>query len=95
MNLFGNSGRNELIGPGIVNVDFSIFKNNYLPKLSDTFNVQFRTEVFNILNRADFQSPLDHNTILNTDGTPANGAGQIDATSVPSREIQFGLKVIW
>jgi outer membrane receptor protein involved in Fe transport len=95
MNLFGNSGRNELIGPGIVNVDFSIFKNNYLPKLSDTFNVQFRTEVFNILNRADFQSPLDHNTVLNTDGTPANGAGQIDATSVPSREIQFGLKVIW
>jgi hypothetical protein len=95
MNLFGNSGRNELIGPGVINFDFSIFKNNYIPKISDTFNVQFRTEVFNIMNHPDFQSPLDHNTILNKNGTYASGAGQIDATSVPSREIQFGLKVIW
>ncbi|MGH9437113.1 MAG: TonB-dependent receptor domain-containing protein, partial [Terriglobia bacterium] len=40
-NLRGNSGRNILQGPNIVDLDFSVFKNNYIPKISENFNVQF------------------------------------------------------
>jgi len=95
MNLNGNAGRNEIVGPGLANLDFSIIKNTYLRKLSESFNVQFRVEMFNILNRSNFQSPLDNSTLLNQNGTAVGGAGFIDATSTPSREIQLGLKIIW
>src|SRR5207245_10505092 len=33
-NIRGNLGRNALIGPGLVNFDFSVFKNNHIPKIS-------------------------------------------------------------
>jgi outer membrane receptor protein involved in Fe transport len=95
MNLFGNAGRNTVIGPGLANVDFSAFKNNYISKISETFNVQFRAEFFNILNHPNFQSPVKHNAIFNTDGSPADGAGVINSTTTSSRQIQFGLKIIW
>jgi hypothetical protein len=95
MNLFGNDGRNSVVGPGLFNVDFSTFKNNYIPRISEAFNIQFRAEFFNIMNRANFQSPLKHNVLFNQDGSPASAAGLIDSTSTPSRQIQFGLKVIW
>ena len=48
-NLFGNSGRNSLVGPGLTNLDFMVFKNNYVRRISESFNVQFRAEFFNIL----------------------------------------------
>jgi hypothetical protein len=95
MNLQGNAGRNQLIGPGLTNFDFSLIKNNYIGKISETFNIQFRAEVFNILNHANFQLPNDHLQLLNQNGTQASSAGVIDGTSADSREIQFGLKMIW
>ena len=95
MNLFGNAGRNTVVGPGLFNVDFSVFKNNYIPRISETFNIQFRAEFFNLMNHANFQSPINHSALFNPDGSPAPGAGAIDSTSTPSRQIQFGLKVIW
>jgi hypothetical protein len=96
LNLFGNAGRNTVVGPGLLNVDFSTFKNNYIPRISETFNIQFRAEFFNILNHPNFQSPVKHNAIFNTDGSPAgSGAGAINSTTTSSRQIQFGLKVIW
>jgi hypothetical protein len=95
LNLFGNAGRNTLVGPGLFNVDFSVFKNNYIRRISETFNIQFRAEFFNLMNHANFQSPIKHSKLFNGDGSPASGAGQIDATSTFSRQIQFGLKIIW
>jgi hypothetical protein len=95
MNLFGNSGRNTLVGPGLLNVDFSVFKNNYVPRISEAFNIQFRAEFFNLMNHPNFQAPIKTSAVLNVDGTPADGAGQITETSTTSRQIQFGLKVIW
>ena len=92
MNLMGNAGRNQIFGPGLVNLDFSLFKNF---DISERLRVQFRTEFFNILNHANFQSPVDNNTLLNQDGTPIPGAGAIDSTTTTSRQIQLGLKVIW
>jgi Carboxypeptidase regulatory-like domain/TonB dependent receptor-like, beta-barrel/TonB-dependent Receptor Plug Domain len=95
MNLFGNSGRNTLVGPGLLNVDFSVFKNNYVPRISEAFNIQFRAEFFNLMNHPNFQAPIKTSAVLNVDGTRAGEAGQITETSTTSRQIQFGLKVIW
>lgn len=95
MNLFGNAGRNSLVGPGLVDFDFSLFKNFPLPSISEAFKIQFRAEFFNVLNHANFQSPLDNNYLFNQDGTPVSGAGAIDATTTDSRQIQFALKLIF
>lgn len=52
---FGNLGRNSLIGPDYRNLDFSVFKNT---KITERVSLQLRAEVFNILNRPNFASPL-------------------------------------
>jgi len=94
-NLFGNTGRNQLIGPKLVNLDFSVFKNNHIPRISESFNVQFRAEMFNLLNHANFQPPLcgSCQTIFTTTGAPEGGF--LNATSTEARQIQLSLKVIW
>jgi hypothetical protein len=94
-NLLGNVGRNSVYGPGLVNVDFSVFKDNYIRKISETFNLQFRAEFFNVFNHPNFQAPIDNSTLFNGDGSSTGGAGLIDATSSDSRQIQFALKVIF
>lgn len=95
LNRLGDAGRNSLIGPGLVDLDFSVFKNNYIPRISENFNVQFRAEIFNSLNRANFNPPTDHLDVFDQTGAPAAGAGLIDSTSTTAREIQFAVKVIW
>jgi len=94
-NLRGNLGRNTVIGPGISNLDFSLFKNNPVRSISENFNVQFRAEFFNVFNRANFSSPVDNRTIFDQNGTFIPSAGLITSTQTPSRQIQFALKVIW
>src|SRR5487761_77732 len=91
----GTSGRNDIIGPGVANLDFSLFKNNPVERISENFNIQFRFEVFNILNRANFGPPVDNSTIFGQPGNPIGSAGQLDTTVTDSREIQFAIKVIW
>jgi len=93
--LLGNAGRNSLTGPGLENFDFSLYKNNYIRRISETFNIQFRAEFFNVFNRANFNPPIANSTIFDQGGTPTPGAGSLDATSTPSRQIQFALKVMW
>ena len=95
INLLGNLGRNTVIGPGLVNFDFSIVKNTKVPKISETFAVQFRAEFFNILNHTNFAPPVDNLEAIDATGNPVPGFGQIDATQVPNREIQFALKITW
>ncbi len=93
--LRGNLGRNTIIGPGLVNFDFSLFKNNHIKRISDTFNAQFRAEFFNVLNHANFAPPLDNRNIFDSAGSPIGNAGLITSTQTPSRQIQFALKLIW
>jgi len=93
--LLGDAQRNSLIGPGLVDFDFSLIKNNYVKKISENFNVQFRAEFFNILNRANFNPPTDNEALFSQSGSPVGGAGLIDSTSATAREIQFALKIIW
>ena len=96
-NLRGNAGRNILTGPGIVNLDFSLFKNNYISRISENFNIQFRAEFFNVLNHANFAVPVTPNNtdIFDSTGAPTGVAGLLTSTTTTAREIQFALKVIW
>ena len=104
-NLRGNSGRNIMIGPGITSLDFSVFKNNRIRKISENFNVQFRVEMFNILNHPNFAppGPGDGNTdIFDATGaslapTVVQGgtAGALIRTTVPERQIQFAIKFLF
>jgi len=99
-NLRGNAGRNILTGPGITNLDFSVFKNNKIQRISENFNIQFRLEMFNILNHPNFAppGPGDGNTdIFDPSGAslapPAGTAGALQRTTIPERQIQFAIKI--
>jgi hypothetical protein len=99
-NLLGNAGRNSIVGPNLFNVDFSVHKNFAVRKISEAFNVQFRAEFFNIINHANFQSPLPFSSgnnaqIFNSDGTPSGAGGLSQPLLVLPRDIQFALKLIW
>ncbi|HEY4047484.1 MAG TPA: carboxypeptidase regulatory-like domain-containing protein [Acidobacteriaceae bacterium] len=91
----GNLRRNSLTGPGLSNFDMSLFKNNPIPKISETFHVQFRAEFFNTFNHANFAPPLSNRTLFTASGFGIPTAGLITSTVTTSRQIQFGLKLIW
>jgi hypothetical protein len=92
-NRMGNGGRNELIGPGIVNLDFSIFKTFPLQRISERANVQLRMETYNLFNHADFSPPNDNNTLFDGSGNTVPLAGLLDQTTLTSRQIQFAAKL--
>ena len=93
-NLQGNTARNSVYGPRFFNLDFAILKSFPIRRISESFNLQFRAEMFDITNHANFSPPQpgsgDANSQINTDGSPS-GLGQISqhATQTPSRQIQF------
>jgi hypothetical protein len=97
LNLRGNAGRNILTGPGLTNLDFSVFKNNSVTRISENFKVQFRAELFNILNHPNFATPNTPNNtdIFDSKGNPNGAAGLLNSTTTTSRQIQFALKLIW
>jgi hypothetical protein len=86
---WGNVGRSSFIGPGLADVDLSLFKTF---RLRERISAQFRGEVFNVANRANFASP---NTTVFSSGTISPSAGLISSTVTTSRQIQFGLKLIF
>jgi hypothetical protein len=93
----GNSGRTNVPGPGLVNTDFSILKDTRIPKISEAFDIQFRAEFFNILNHANFSLPTA--TVFTQTSTGgvnvATTAGQITSTVGTSRQLQFGVKILF
>ncbi len=92
----GNAGRNVLVGPGLLNWDASLFKNNHITRISETFNIQFRAELFNLMNHANFSTPLPASSQLFTVNlAPIPSAGNLTATATASRQMQFAIKVIW
>jgi hypothetical protein len=83
-------------GPGLTNLDFSLFKNNSVKRISETFNAQFRVEVFNILNHANFAPPtVSKLDVFDANGKATGTAGLLTATTIDSRQIQFALKFTW
>jgi hypothetical protein len=80
---FGNAGRNIVQGPGYQQWDFSAAKNF---RFAESKNIQFRAELFNIFNHANFGLPVND---LNS-----QNFGQIQ-TSQPGRLVQFALKFLF
>jgi hypothetical protein len=85
----GNLGRDTLIGPGLATWDLSFLKNT---AIRENINLQFRAELFNLLDRANFNTP---NAIVFTPTGVSPTAGVITSTSTTSRQVQFGLKLLW
>lgn len=79
----GNLGRNTFSGPGIAEYDFSLFKK--IP-INERFNMQFRGEVFNLMNHANLAPPVGNLT--------SSSFGKVQSAADP-REIQFGLKLFF
>jgi hypothetical protein len=94
-NLLGNSSRNQLTGPGLINFDMSLFKNMKFKRISEKFNAQFRVEVFNVFNHPNFSPPVDNNAVFDSSGARLGGAGAITSTVTTSRQMQLALKVMW
>jgi carboxypeptidase family protein/TonB-dependent receptor-like protein len=95
---FGNMGRNIFRGPGFVNWDASVAK---VWRLNERMKMQFRGEVFNLLNHPNF-SPSSIGGDLTSPGslgrvseTPDVWAANPVVGSGGSRHIQLGLKLIW
>ncbi len=82
--MYGSEGRNLLHGPGLFNIDYSLFKS--FP-IKERLKLQFRAELFNIFNHPNFNNPAS------SFGTAS--FGNITSTSTNNREIQFGLKLMF
>ncbi len=79
---FGNSGRNILLGPGSVTFDFSLYKNF---TFAEKINLQFRSEFFNVFNKANFGNPASNISVPATVGVISSAAA--------ARVVQFGLRL--
>jgi hypothetical protein len=80
---WGNAGRNTFTSPGVIGIDFSIFKNF---QITEGTKIQFRAEFFNLPNHPNFRG-LD-----TTFDSPS--AGEL-TSALPSRQIQLALKFIF
>ncbi len=82
--VFGNAGRNILVGPGFRSVDLSLLKNF---QLREGLRLQFRAESFNAFNHPNFQIPV--NFLDDSD------VARVRITANEGREWQFALKLIF
>jgi hypothetical protein len=89
----GNAGRSILIGPGIAQLNIVLAKR--IP-LGEKFHAQFRSEFYNLFNRANFRQPTGTGAqVFDAQTRGVNRTiGQIVSTgSNTSRQIQFGLRL--
>jgi hypothetical protein len=99
----GTLGRDSLRGPNFRNWDFSLVKDTKVKFLGEAGSVQFRAEIFNILNHPNFDMPNPNtfdgtifgNTLGPFSASPNGTAGQITGVIGSPRQIQLALKVIF
>jgi hypothetical protein len=84
---WGNLGRGVYTGPGLEEVDVSLFKNT---AISERVNLQFRAEFFNVINHVNLGTP--NATVFSGSAYNAS-AGLITTLATTPRQIQFGLKL--
>ncbi len=86
---YGNVGRGVLNGPDLAELDLSVFKN---VAITERVKLQIRSEFFNALNHPNFGTP---NAIIFSGTQVSSTAGLITSTATTSRQIQFGMKLIF
>ena len=86
---YGNLGRGTLTGPGLAGADVSLFKTT---RINERVALQIRAEFFNVLNHANFATP---NATVFSGVNVSGSAGLITATATTSRQIQFGMKLVF
>jgi len=86
---YGNAGRGTYSGPGLADLDLSLLKDT---RLRERMQLQFRAEFFNALNHTNLGTP---NATVFSNGAISSSAGVITATATTSRQIQFGLKLVF
>ena len=84
---WGNLEKNPGTTPGEVTFDLSLVKQ---AAVGEQATVQFRTEMFNIFNRANFGTPRGQ---VFRSSDPDSRFGQITRTFTTSRQIRFALKI--
>jgi hypothetical protein len=92
---FGNLGRNAITGPGFGTVDFSMFKTT---ALGEHASIQFRFEVFNLFNRANWANPGVSLAAANSFGLITNTRHGSSAPGIgpgEPRSVQLALKVLF
>jgi hypothetical protein len=89
---YGTLGRNTLRADSFQNVDIGLQKNI---ALGADRRMQFRTEIFNLLNHANFQIPSVTTIFVGDPPTPVANAGQVTSTANPARQIQFSVKFLF
>jgi len=96
LGFLGTSPRSVIYGPNFSSVNFSLVKDTPLPRLGESARLQFRAEIFNILNHPDLGIP-QRTVYAGTQDVqaPLANVGQITSTLSKSREIQFALKILF
>lgn len=93
--VYGNAGRNSLLGPSLNELDFSVMKNTHISAVSERLNLQFRAELYNVFNHSNFSPPIANRSVFTAAGAPVGTAGNITSTVTTNRQIQFGLKLLF
>jgi hypothetical protein len=88
----GTAGRHILRGPGLATVDMSVSKDIALHVKGGNKQLEFRVEIFNLLNRANFDLP-NFTVFSGTSAAPLATAGVITSTATTSRQIQLALRL--
>src|SRR5437667_82074 len=99
----GNGSRGMLRGPGLSTWDLSLNKDTALPFPGESTKLQFRAEIFNLLNHANFSIPASIGRVFvgtladpaGASEAPISNVGRITTTATSSRQIQLALKVIF
>ncbi|MDX2154351.1 MAG: TonB-dependent receptor [Bryobacteraceae bacterium] len=92
---FGNIGRNALYGPGFAAVDFSVFKTT---SITERVSAQFRVEIFNITNRANYANPgtsLAASTAFGLITNTRNGGNAPGIGFGEPRNVQLALRIMF
>jgi hypothetical protein len=90
---FGNLGRNTLSGPGFGAIDFSVIKTT---AVTERVGLQFRVEVFNLTNRANYANPgnsLAAATAFGVITNTRNGGSAPGIGPGEPRSVQLALKM--
>lgn len=84
-NTFGNAGRNILTGPGLVNLDFAVFRR--FPVIGEKVTGELRMESFNFTNTPHFSNPVGD--------FGSASFGEVTGAAADQRAFQFALKLVF